>query len=151
MEKLNALINELENNCTFLENRNPKVSSVTVGWHLEHNLKVITQIISALEKSNPSDYNWKFNLTRMLILTANKIPRGRGKAPKSIQSEGDITIESLKNHIEKARYMLKKIESMHPNSFFTHPYFGDLNLKTTQQFLILHTNHHLKIIKDIIK
>ncbi len=151
MEKLNALINELQDISVFLDKRNSTVSNASVGWHLEHNLKVITQIISALEKSNPADYKWKFNLTRTLILLVNTIPRGRGKAPKVVLPEGDITLESLKNHFDKARHLIAKFDNLHPNSFFKHPYFGDLNLKTTKQFLILHTNHHLKIIKDIIK
>ena len=151
MEQLNTLINELENNCIYLDKRNVRVSSASVGWHLEHNLKVITQIINALEKSNPVDYKWKFNLTRTLILFVNKIPRGRGRAPKIVQPEGEITSESLKNHFDKTRHMIKKLDTLQANSFFKHPYFGDLNLETTKHFLILHTNHHLKIIKDIIK
>ena len=41
------------------------------------------------------------------------------------------------------------LETLNANSYFKHPYFGDLNLKKTLWFLNLHTNHHLKIIKDI--
>ena len=32
---------------------------------------------------------------------------------------------------------------MEPNRFFTHPVFGDLNLKLAVRFLEVHTQHHL--------
>ena len=48
-----------------------------------------------------------------------------------------------------AKNSLVDLETLNANSYFTHPYFGDLNLKKTIWFLNLHTNHHLKIIKDI--
>ena len=151
MEKLNNLINELEQHILFLDKTNAAVSKASVRWHIEHSLKVLTQIIDAVEKSDPHLYKWRFNLMGTLILGLSKIPRGKAKAPKTVVPEGNITSDTLKHHIDKTRIMIKKIESLHSNSFFKHPYFGDLNLKPTKKFLGIHTNHHLKIIKDIIK
>jgi hypothetical protein len=54
----------------------------------------------------------------------------------------ELTFRKIKNS-------LVDLETLNANSYFTHPYFGDLNLKKTIWFLNLHTNHHLKIIKDI--
>ncbi len=151
MEQLNNLINELEQHILFLDKTNTAVSKASVGWHIEHSLKVLTQIIDAVEKSNPNAYKWRFNLIGALVLSFNKIPRGKGKAPKTVIPEGNITSDTLKHHIEKTRFMITKIENLHPNHYFKHPYFGDMNLKPTKKFLGIHTNHHLKIIKDIIK
>lgn len=151
MEKLNNLINELEQHILFLDKTNASVSKASVGWHIEHSLKVLTQIIDAIEKSDPNTYKWRFNLIGTLVLSFNKIPRGKGKAPKTVIPEGNITHDTLKHHVEKTRLAINKIENLHPNHYFKHPYFGDMNLKPTKKFLSIHTNHHLKIIKDIIK
>ena len=151
MKHLNNLINELEQHISFLDKTNTTVSKASVGWHIEHSLKVLTQIIDAVEKSDPNTYQRRFNLIGKLILSFNTIPRGKGKAPKTVIPEGNISSETLKHHIEKTQFMITKIENLHPNSYFKHPYFGDLNLKPTKKFITIHTNHHLKIIKDIIK
>jgi hypothetical protein len=151
MEKLNNLIDELEQHILFLDKTNAVVSKASLGWHIEHSLKVVTQIIDAVEKSDPNTYKWRFNLIGTLVLSFNKIPRGKGKAPKTVLPEGNITSDTLQHHVEKTRFMMNKIENLHPNHYFKHPYFGDMNLKPTKKFLGIHTNHHLKIIKDIIK
>ena len=82
-----------------------------------------------LEKSNPAEYKWKFNKWRVIVLSFKTIPRGRGKAPKTVMPEGEITIESLKQSFEKTKSTIHKIETLEPNNYFKHPYFGDLNLK----------------------
>lgn len=151
MKYLNNLIDELEQHILFLDKTNASVSKASVGWHIEHSLKVLTQIIDAVEKSDPNTYKWRFNLKSTLVLSFNKIPRGKGKAPKTVLPEGNITHDTLKHHVEKTRFMMNKIENLHPNHYFKHPYFGDMNLKPTKKFIAIHTNHHLKIIKDIIK
>ena len=151
MDKLNDLIQELENNISFLENKTDHVSKATVGWHIEHSLKVLTQIIGAVEQSTPENYKRKFNLNRMIFLGLNFIPRGKARAPKSVLPEGEITADSLKKHFEKVKVLISKISQLKPNNHFKHPYFGDLNLEQTKKFVVLHTNHHLKIIKDITR
>ena len=151
MHKLNSFINELENNILLFDKLNTKISLSTVGWHIEHSLKVVVQITEALEKSNPNDYKWRFNTWRTIVLTSGKIPRGRGKAPKTVIPEGELNMEMLKLTIEKSKLSIKKIDNLSENNYFKHPYFGNLNVKPTKKFLSIHTNHHLKIIKAIIK
>lgn len=152
MKKLHHLLDELKNYTGVLEKRDNLVSNSTVGWHIEHSLKTIDLIISACKKSEPSTYQWKFKLNRFLILDLlQKIPRGKAIAPKVVQPEGDISKESLQIHMEKIYQNLENWEALHENCYFFHSYFGDLNKKATEKFLALHTNHHLKIIKDICR
>ena len=151
MDKLNNSIKELENDISAFDKKNETVSKATVGWHIEHSLKVLTQIIGAVEQSNPENYKQKFNLKRIIFLGFNFIPRGKGKAPKTVLPEGEITMASLKTHLEHVKGLVSKIDLLQPNNHFKHPYFGDLNLAQTKKFIVLHTNHHLKIIKDIIR
>ena len=128
MNSINPILVILCSKINDLDRKNTNVSKSSVGWHIEHSLKTIDLIITACKKSDPSTYQWKFKLNRFLILDVlQKIPRGKGKAPKVVQPEGD----------------------MHENCYFFHPYFGNLNKKATEKFLALHTNHHLKIIEDI--
>jgi hypothetical protein len=42
-------------------------------------------------------------------------------------------------------------EKLDKNAHFQHPFFGILNKKETDNFLALHTKHHLMIIKDILE
>ena len=150
MNTINPILVILSSKINAFDRKNIDVSKSSVGWHLEHSLKTIDQIITACKKSDPSVYQWKFKLNRFLILDVlQKIPREKAKAPKVVQPEGDISKESLQLHFEKVCQNLENWEDMNENCYFFHPYFGNLNKKATEKFLALHTNHHLKIIEDI--
>ncbi|WP_291134476.1 DUF1569 domain-containing protein [Flavobacterium sp. UBA7663] len=152
MQNLQNLISQLESKISQFETTNLAVSGGSVGWHIEHSLKTIDQIVTACKNSNPSDYQWHFNFKRFLILTvAKKIPRGKARAPKIVRPEGDISLETLVLSLEKVKENLKNWESLDKNAHFPHPFFGVLNKKETENFLVLHTKHHLMIINDILK
>ena len=149
MSNLKTLVNQLESYIANYEKVNPAVSQSSIGWHIDHSLMVINGIIDELKKSNPKQFKWRLNWNRIFIQSINKIPRGKAKAPKVVQPLESATAALLISKLEIAKNNVVDLESLHANSYFTHPYFGDLNLKKTLWFLNLHTNHHLKIIKDI--
>jgi hypothetical protein len=151
MKSLTEILKDLENKISQLDAFNEKISKSNVAWHVDHSLKVIIAISDALKKSNPSDYQWKFNFKRQLVYTLGFIPRGKGKAPKAVQSFDEITKETLEQQLKVATIALEEIQQLDRNSHFQHPYFGSLNLKPTLKFLNIHTQHHLKIIEDILK
>jgi len=151
MEKLLKLVDELERKIIYNEKSDASVSGVTAGWHIMHSLLVISQIISRLKTSDPAVYRWKFSLARTYVYTIGRIPRGRGKAPEIVLPKGEINPEALENQIILVRNAVGEISSLDRNCYIKHPYFGDLNVKQVQTFLILHTVHHLNIIQDIIK
>lgn len=151
MQKLASLISILESHIPHSGKINTTVSSSPVGWHLEHSALIINQIIEGLKKSNPAKYKWKFSLPRIYVYTLGKIPRGRGKAPKSLQPTGNITAGTLRNNLLLARLKLDELKNLHPHNYIVHPYFGKLNVKSTIKFLHIHTKHHLEIIEDIVK
>jgi hypothetical protein len=105
--------------------------------------------VAQLKNSNPQEYKWKFNWKRTYIQTINKFPRGKGKAPKAVQPTETSSIEVLNSKLEIANKRIIELENLESNNFFMHPYFGNLNLKTSIWLLELHTKHHLEIIKDI--
>ncbi|NNK83196.1 MAG: DUF1569 domain-containing protein, partial [Flavobacteriaceae bacterium] len=108
-------------------------------------------VIEAVVTSNPKLYKWKFNKWRLLLFTLNYIPRGKAKEPKIVKPPELILIEDLDSQISLAHKNVEKLKPLNENAHFTHFVFGQLNKRKTIQFLKLHTNHHLKIIKDILK
>lgn len=151
MQKLDKLIHELESNIKNFEVTNTSVSKVAIGWHIDHCFLIISRVISALEKSNPADFKPNFSWKRMLVFATNTVPRGKIKAPDVVLPQGEISEKSLKEHLEKVKAKILKIEELDKNSFFLHPFLNDLNVKQTQKFLVLHTTHHVKIIRDMLK
>ena len=151
MKKLIELIYELETKIPHSEKMNTVVSSTSVGWHIHHSLLVLLQIIQTVEKSDPGNYKWKFNLNKSIVYTLNKIPRGRAKAPESVRPKELMDTAEMKKTFELLKTRLQVLDTLHPNNYFKHPYFGDLNVKATIKMLKLHTKHHIGIINDIIK
>jgi hypothetical protein len=150
MKKIDLLLKNVESKIAFRNNKNTSVSKSDVAWHLDHVLKVINGISSVVKKSNPDDYKPSFNFKRILVLSLGKIPRGKAKAPETVVSIGEVTLEELNLQLEKAKIAVLDFETCAPKSNFKHPYFGALNLKQTIRFLEIHTHHHLKIVEDII-
>src|SRR5215203_1290978 len=129
MIKLDKQINELESFIPFQEKTNPAISSGSIGWHIEHCLLTLDRVIEKLKQSNPTDYHPKFTLWKYIVLTTQKIPRGRVKAPKIVQPKNDHTTESLFHHIASTKLCLNALKSLEKNQHFQHPYFGQLNSK----------------------
>jgi hypothetical protein len=151
MNELLNKINELESKIPNKDIIEDTVSKSSVGWHIEHSLLVINQVLSQLEKSNTNTFKRSFNLTKIVLFFLNKFPRGKAKAPKAVVPKGDLSKEVLLMNVESAKINFNKIETFDRNNNFNHPYFGNLNLKDTLKFLNIHTQHHLDIIDDIVK
>ena len=60
-----------------------------------------------------------------------------------------ILKEDLVSQFEVAKANIKTIAGLDKNAYFKHPLFGNVNTPRIYRFLLIHTNHHLKIIKDI--
>lgn len=130
---------------------NDQVSKSTVGWHLDHVLLVIGSIYKQLESSDSSKYQRKFNKIRTLVFTLNGIPRGRGKSPDRVYAKEDVSKEEIIDRLKEVKATLTKFDSLPNGVYFDHPYFGMLTRAETKKFVKIHTNHHLKIVKDILK
>jgi hypothetical protein len=135
----------------FKERENLSVSKASVGWHLDHSLKVINSVCATLRVSNANDYKKEFNGLRILTFTLGFFPRGKAKSPKRVLPPAIIKKKDIENQLEEAIKNIASIQELQENQYFTHPLFKQLNKKQTVRFLKLHTNHHLKIIRDILK
>ena len=150
MRLLEKAIGNLSQKIAFSTKLNKEVSKKDVSWHIDHSLIVIINVCDFLQKSNPNNYKPTFNLIKSGVLLTGVIPRGKGRIPKAIINEEKITLEQLNEAIQKAIDRINNLKNLPKNSNFKHPYFGFMNLKTSIKFLRIHTNHHLKIINDIL-
>jgi hypothetical protein len=62
-----------------------------------------------------------------------------------------IKIKDIVSQLIKARDSVEEIEFLEGASNFIHPVYGQLNKKQTKRLLEVHTRHHLKIVRDILK
>lgn len=152
MTLLQKQIEELNTYIKDKDHRNTNVSQVTVGWQLDHALRVIIGVIKMLKASDPKQYKWKFSLSKIYIMSRGVIPRGVGKAPKSVRSkQQEFEMSYLEELVLAAKEELRDLDSIHSKAFFEHPYFGKMKKKETLKFIGIHTEHHLKIMRDILK
>jgi hypothetical protein len=151
MNKISQLIEVLASKIAHFEKINNAVSSSPVGWHIEHTLLVLINVTENIKLSKPEEFKANFNFVRTIVFALNKMPRGKGKAPKSVQPTMDITLEGLKTKVTLAQEKVNELYNLDKNKHFAHPYFGNVKLKGCIKFLGIHTSHHIKIIEDIIK
>ena len=151
MKNLDAILPELANYIADYNQSNHAISEASVGWHIEHSLLVIKQVTATVAQSEPKLYKSKFNLSRFFVFLLKTIPRGKAKAPKVVIPVDEITIETLQESLKNTYQAIAYLKDCQDNQYFMHPFFGQLNKKQTIKFLEIHTEHHLKIIRDILK
>jgi len=150
-EILLPLIDEVELNIINRDARNTSISQVDVAWQLDHILKVINRISDTIIQSNPSDYISNINAGRVFTLTGGYIPRGVAQSPKVVRPPDVIKTDDLFLQINEARVAIQQLKTLSKNANFTHFAFGQMNKGQTIRFLEVHTRHHLKIVRDILK
>jgi hypothetical protein len=150
MKNFEKLLDQLESRIPLFTKENFGISKSNVGWHIEHSLLTIIGVTKVVLRSNPKNYKWKFKLSRLLIFAFGKISRGKAKAPDVVVPKNEITENQLLSNIELTRKLILELKSISNNHYFEHPYLGKLKKKDTIRFLEIHTNHHLKIIDDIL-
>ena len=151
MDKIENQLQKIESLLPHINVTNDKVSQASVGWHLEHLLLILNSSLKGLTMTNPADYHPKFGLKKFVFLNFGLIPRGKISAPKQFFPLEIPTKESIMKLINLAKDRLEATKDLPEKSFITHPFLGDFDRKTTLRFLWLHSNHHLKIIDDILK
>lgn len=147
---LQAQLNEMKQYISEKDVKSPSVSSAPVDWHLSHSLKVINNIITSLESSDPKDFKKEFSFWKIFIFLTRKIPRGKARSPKVVLPPEEITEEHLEKEWTRAKQNVGLINSFPKKAHFKHPYFKHLDRDQSKTFLEIHTEHHLKIVRDIL-
>ncbi|QOD59550.1 DUF1569 domain-containing protein [Polaribacter haliotis] len=144
-------LNKIENYIPDFERINTKASKANVAWHLDHSLKVINSVVGVLQNSDPNLYKDNFSFLGKVLLKFNFFPKGKAKAPKHVLPPEIVSKEDIISQLTAAKENIKEIEKLDANAFFKHPMFGNVNKIRVVPFLNAHTNHHLKIVKSILK
>lgn len=148
---LTKMLFKVEEYISSKNKNNSEISQSTVGWQLDHALKVFNSVSEQAIDSNPENYKSNFSFMRVVLFKLGFFPRGKARAPKSVRPPETIVEAEIHNQLQVARTYIKKLETLPENAYFNHPMFGMINRKQTVRFLEIHTNHHLKIIRDILK
>jgi hypothetical protein len=132
------------------EIQRPSVSNGSVGWHIAHSILVIIKMITAMEKSDSVAFKSKFSFLKWAMFTFKKIPRGKRKAPATVQPPEQYEANYFDDLFKKVEEKLNILKTIPPNANVLHPALGLINKAEALKFLMVHNKHHLKIIKDIL-
>lgn len=144
-------LNEVE---TYISDRDrvaSDVSSVDVAWHIDHLLKVINGIHYSLGESDPGDYKYSWKFMRSVVFGIGRFPRGVAESPKSVLPPDEIDTDDMYKQLEDARLKLMTFSKFDKHQHFHHPEFGVLNRDRALKLVVIHTRHHLRIIRDIVR
>jgi hypothetical protein len=130
---------------------NMDVSTASVAWHLAHSLKVLQATGTTIQKTNPADYQPTFSFLKLSAMLLGRFPRGKAKAPKYVLPEKEYTIEELQELLHEVKTIWSQVPALPANAYIKHHLFGHLNKKNTIRFAVIHTTHHVKIVRDILK
>ena len=90
-------------------------------------------------------------VTKKLFFLLKYIPRKSAKAPKVVcPAEQNPKVNDLQHHLNEVIVKLQKTTNAPANLYFHHPKLGVINTKETLEFIVIHNEHHLKIIRDIL-
>jgi len=148
---LTVKLNEVASYIPVRDTINLEVSEAAVSWNSGHIYLMVNQLHKALKYSDENNYKTKFNMIRAYVFTFKKLPRGRVTAPESVRPKENLTINTLQEDYDQALATVEKLSALPKKKHFNHPVLGTLNRNKTIKFLIIHTEHHLKIIRDILK
>lgn len=151
LKSLPTLIQELEEFIPDHQQQSNAVSASSVGWHIGHSLMAIQKMGDALLQASSTPAATTFNLSRLIILSLGRIPRGRGRAPDIVKPADNIDTAALTALLQKVRALAAQVENVPDTATFFHPVFGHLRKKQGIRFMRIHTHHHLAIIRDIMK
>lgn len=148
---LKVKLNEVASYIAVRDTINLEVSKASVAWHMDHIYLMVNQLHKGLKYSDEGNYKADSNPTRDYVFTSNMLPRGKVTAPESVSPQGTITINTLQTHYDEALATVEKLPALAEKKHFNHPILGTMNRDETIKFLTIHTEHHLKIVRDILK
>ena len=137
----------------------PVISKWSVKDHLEHLSIVNGSTVKWLERARDGDpeldTGGRPSMLGRVVLLFGAFPRGRGKAPEGTRPQGASAAE-LAERLRRTREQLEGLKGFLAQlqacrATRNHFAFGGLNATQWLQFAVLHTEHHQKIIREVLE
>lgn len=131
----------------------PAVSTWCSVEHLDHLVKVSGMILRLLiTASEAAPLPKRITPLGRLILVLGWIPRGRGKSPTRARGER-VTAATLQTSLQELDALVERLDvqllATSRTAVVPHPKFGGLTPSEALRFVVVHNEHHLRIIRDI--
>jgi hypothetical protein len=153
------LMIEQVSNPVLCEASAPVISRWSVKDRLEHLSIANGSIVKWLERARNGDPELDTgghpSMLGRVVLLFGAFPRGRGKAPEGTRPQGTSAAE-LAERLRKTRERVERLEGSlaelqaSPGTR-NHFAFGCFNATQWLQFAALHTEHHQKIIREVLE
>ncbi|GMQ82114.1 MAG: hypothetical protein BMS9Abin05_1557 [Rhodothermia bacterium] len=157
-QQFNALFSLVENDHTFSA-LDQTVSLWSVGDHVAHVALALDRMGRSVGKTlrpETSTDSTGPNKLGVFILNSGAIPRGKAQAPEFVHPNGVSSREDVKAELEQAHLSWEKLtgrenEIESSDAVVQHHLLGDFTAVNWTRFACIHTEHHLKIILDILE
>ena len=149
LERIGALCGDTEER---LFKTNERVSAWSPAEHVDHLLKVTKSIIDRLPSEEAVPRGISF--VGRVILALRWIPRGRGRAPEKLTGKR-ATPSERQARLARVTVAVEAVDAAAVDATrirnVPHPRFGGLTPAQALRFVTVHTEHHLKIVRDILR
>jgi hypothetical protein len=129
-----------------------RVSGWSPAVHADHLLKVTKSIVDRLPSEEAVPRPLSF--IGRCLLALRWIPRGRGRSPERLAGK-ECTIEELQSRWSRVSEALAAVDPAAVDRArirnVPHPRFGGLTPSQALRFAAIHNEHHLKIVRDVLR
>lgn len=150
VDLLNSQIDELETLAASALIRKESVSNWSVGQQIEHSLIAISGMILALRKEHPGIGSRSPNMYRDTVMATKQFPRGKIEAPAISRPSEDPDPAFLGRLIVKTRNRVGNPLDISESATLIHPIMDVMYRDEAIEFMTIHTEHHLKIVREIL-
>jgi len=144
-------LDEMEGSLPRASATDDTVSGWSVGQQIEHTLSALSAMSVALRRGRNEADGRRPNRFLALVLESGTIQRGRVKAPSAMLPSDHPDKKNLQRLILKTRNRISILGGLPPQASFVHHILGPMHRDEALQFMSIHTEHHLKIIRDILR
>lgn len=137
----------------------PRISAWSPLQQIAHisksNRWILSSVVAILTGRRKFETAGSIKPIGRLVLRSGLIPRGVGKAPSVARPDDAISAARLSEELRLQLANMGQIDEhleavKNSQDTFEHPYFGHLNSRQWIRFVRVHTNHHMKIVSEIL-
>jgi hypothetical protein len=136
----------------FLAHRVAAVSAWSIAEQVDHSLKVLGTVFRLIARDEESP--GRLRMAGRLALGLGWFPRGVGKSPRSVlpvvAPARELAAAVGLRRAELAALAGEPARLASRRRIYRHPYFGVLTAAEAVRFAAVHTEHHAKIVRDVI-